>query len=402
MGALKKWYRSIPLWCAIFLFAAAALLTASLISNRVTDAAYDRIAQINLRYMLMQQPDEDGDDTVYQSTDGDKVELIYYKLDLVGMPESDVRPYLLYRTTIRVAPVLIYAGCLLAAALLLYYTKLKRPLALLFTAAAKISENDFDFSLDYAGQDEMAKLCGAFEKMRAALEESNRRMRQMIDERKQLNDAYTHDIRTPIAVLKGYTGILAKFLPTGQLSPEKVLTTVSTMESHVERLEQFANSMNTAQKLADVVLQKEAVAAEDFAATLRDSAELLSERHNLACDCTVALQTDPLHLDPAAVTQVFENLLGNALRYAITRITVQVESAEKVFLLRISDDGRGFTEKELQTAVQPYYSGETSENGYHFGLGLYISRTLCEKHGGALTLENTEAGGAVVTARFAM
>ena len=302
MGALKKWYRSIPLWCAIFLFAAAALLTASLISNRVTDAAYDRISQINLRYMLMQQPDEGGGDPVYQSTDGDKVELIYYKLDLTGMPESDVRPYLLYRTTIRVAPVLIYAGCLLAAALLLYYTKLKRPLALLFTAAAKIAENDFDFSLDYAGQDEMAKLCGAFEQMRAALEESNRRMRQMIDERKQLNDAYTHDIRTPIAVLKGYTGILAKFLPTGQLSPEKVLTTVSTMESHVERLEQFANSMNTAQKLADVVLQKEFVAAEDFAATLRDSAELLVERHNLASDFTTSLQTDHLHLDPTAVT----------------------------------------------------------------------------------------------------
>ncbi len=402
MGALKKWYRSIPLWCAIFLFAAAALIAASLISNRVIDAAYAGISQINLRYMLMQQAGEDGADTVYQSLDGEKAELIYYKLDLDGMPDTEVRHYLMYRTTIRVAPVLIYAAFLLAAALILYYTKLKRPLALLFTAASKISENDFDFSLDYAGQDEMAKLCGAFEQMRAALEESNRRMRQMIDERKQLNDAYTHDIRTPIAVLKGYTGILTKFLPTGQLSPEKVLTTVTTMESHVERLEQFANSMNTAQKLADVVPQKEDIAAEDFAATLRDSAELLSERHGLACDFTETLQTDPLYLDGRAVTQVFENLLGNALRYARTRIAVHLESAENVFLIRISDDGRGFTERELQTAVQPYYSGETSENGYHFGLGLYISRTLCEKHGGSLWLENRNAGGAMVTAQFAM
>ena len=97
-------------------------------------------------------------------------------------------------------------------------------------------------------------------------------MLNVLDERRQLNDAYTHDLRTPIAVLKGYTDMLVKYHPTGQLPQEEVVDTVRTMSSQVARLEQFVCSMNTAQRLADLAVQREEIPAEEYLSTLRETA----------------------------------------------------------------------------------------------------------------------------------
>ena len=99
---------------------------------------------------------------------------------------------------------------------------------------------------------------------------------------------------------------------------------------------------------------------------------------------------------------MFENLLSNAVRFARETILVELEADEDLFSIRITDDGRGFTQKELSGAARPYFSGEQTEGPYHFGLGLYICHTLCEKHGGELTLTNAENGSARVTATFSL
>ena len=109
-----------------------------------------------------------------------------------------------------------------------------------------------------------------------------------------------------------------------------------------------------------------------------------------------------MNIDPSAVTQVFENLLGNAARFARTKVSVQLETDGKTLSICVADDGKGFTEKALASAAKPYFSGEQTEETYHFGLGLYICQTLCEKHGGNLKLANATNGGASVTAFFTL
>lgn len=402
MDKIKAWYRSIPLWLAIFLFAAAALIIASLASNNVTRAAKSKMSQINLDYIMISDQIPSDHQIVYESVQGGTGETIFYKVDIDGMSEQDTRLYKICRFTIQYAPIFIYSISLLTAVLLLYFTKLKKPLAMLVNASEKIAENDFAFTLHYPGHDEMAKLCGAFEKMRCALDENNLRMNRMIEERKQLNDAYTHDLRTPVAVLKGYTDTLSEYLPTGELPKEKVIETVHTMSSHVERLRQFVDSMNTAQKLSDLPIRREAIPTEDFVTGLRETTTLLCERQGISCEITSDIEVGTLNIDPSAVTQVFENLLSNALRFARTKITARLASDEQTLTICVADDGRGFQKKDLTAAAKPYYSGEQTGNPYHFGLGLYICHTLCEKHGGSLQLENMDSGGASVTAIFSL
>ena len=74
-----------------------------------------------------------------------------------------------------------------------------------------------------------------------------------------------------------------------------------------------------------------------------------------------------------------------------------------VLSLTVEDDGPGFPPAALKRAAEPYYRGDNSpspQGELHFGLGLYICRSLCEKHGGRLTLANRPQGGARVTASF--
>ena len=430
MGKIKKWYRSIPLWLAFFLFALAGLAASAFFANRVTGSKYFELVrlrenavvagkitdlQTGTGYLKAEPGDEAfpdmpseptdvkifNSDTVTVSETGGSYYQYWTDIGTVLPPEVKVE-YSYTMTEAKLAPFLIYAAGLLLAALLFWFTKLRRPLMMLEDASEKIAENELDFTLDYEGRDEIAKLCAAFERMRGALEENNSRMLRMIDEQHKLNDAYTHDLRTPIAVLKGYTDLLEKYMPTGKISGEEALDTLRTMSCQVARLEKFAGSMNTAQKLSDVDINRESVKMEDLAERLRETARVMSEGGPVSVTVTALPCSFDLNADTSAVGQVFDNLIGNALRFARSEVAVTLSAENGILTLRVTDDGPGFTDKELISAVNPYYSGGGTDGRTHFGLGLYICRTLCEKHGGRLTVANQSSGGGDLTAEFMM
>lgn len=103
--------------------------------------------------------------------------------------------------------------------------------------------------------------------------------------------------------------------------------------------------------------------------------------------------------DKEVILEVIENLLSNALRYAKERIEVKVDIREFELRVCIRDDGNGFQE-EAEKVTQVFHQQNIKDSLKHAGMGMYISRLYCEKHGGSLLLENGEAGGAVVTAVF--
>lgn len=390
MEQIKKWYRSIPLWLGFFLMIVIALLLAGAATQITTNTAYQTTLDIQNKYSTATILPSDGD-VVYKYEFDDHFE---------DYTSTDMFQYRLFSFVAKYAAAFWYSVFIFAASLFFYFTKLKKPLALLHSASSRISQNDFDFSLDYAGNDEMAKLCTAFDTMRAALDESNQKLLHMITERKQLNDAYTHDLRTPIAVLKGYADMLKKYAPTGKLSTDEVMETVNTMSTHISRLEQFVDSMNAVQKLDDVTISKTPVPANEFLGHLQEAASILCQSHGLHCEFEKAIDSVTLCVDSSAVIQVYENLLSNAIRYAKGAVTIRCIYVGNVFSVIVSDDGKGFTEKDLSNAAKPYYSGAGQKQEYHFGLGLHICRILCEKHGGSLELLNTPQGGAQITAHF--
>lgn len=305
-----------------------------------------------------------------------------------------------------------YQGLLVTAAFLLtsllafmieafwiYRWKLKKPLQLLTYASDKIAQNDLDFSINPPSADELGRLCLSFEQMRSSLAENNRAMWKAMEERRRLNAAFAHDLRTPLTVLSGYSDYLLEGLPTGTVSCEKAAETISTMKRNIGRLRRYVEGMNSVQRLEEITPERSQAYLPALCTQLKETADILFPEG--VCLFLPCEEPATLLLDSGLVQQVFENLLNNASRYLRTRVTVTCRTESGCFLLSVSDDGPGFSEEALEKAVQPYYRADKKAEDEHFGLGLTICRLLCEKHGGALTLENNEDGGARVTARFA-
>ena len=103
-------------------------------------------------------------------------------------------------------------------------------------------------------------------------------------------------------------------------------------------------------------------------------------------------------IDHGLFLTVAENLIGNAVRFAEKAISIQITLQNDSMTLNVEDDGAGYPLSLVQNGPTPFET--TSSNSSHFGMGLYSSIILCEKHGGRLILENRAGGGASAMAIF--
>lgn len=287
--------------------------------------------------------------------------------------------------------------CIAATSIVFYKRQLQAPFAILDHAAGRIADNDLDFKIVYDKKDELGKLCASFEKMRQALRESTEEMWRQVEERKRLNAAFSHDLRTPLTVLKGQSELLRQYAP--KMDPEKIGSTAGMMYRHIVRLEAYVQTMGDLQRLEDIEVARQAVTAGALCRQLRETGEAICGGCGKGFSC--ALMGDPntvLQIDPAMVLQAYENLLANGARFAKGAVAVSMEERGGYLYLTVSDDGEGFTEKGLEDAAKPFYKTEGETGREHFGMGLYICKVLCEKHGGYIRLRN--GGGAVVSAVF--
>ena len=287
--------------------------------------------------------------------------------------------------------------CIALAGRIFYNRELKKPIDILLDASRKIADNQLDFKVEYQKQNELGMLCTAFEDMRSALYENNREMWRSLEERKRLNSAFSHDLRTPLTVLRGYVDFLEKYIPDGKVTEEKLLSVISMMNGQISRLEHYTQKMNAVQKLEDIVPNVRCISGERFL-------ENLCETGQMMCGDKFHLSSTPDHgniiVDMELVMQVYENLISNALRYAIGSVAVSCDISENILTISVLDDGKGFTEEALKNATQPFFHDEKEPDKTHFGLGLYICRILCEKCGGMLTTQNHENGGKVTATFF--
>lgn len=284
-------------------------------------------------------------------------------------------------------------------AALFYHNKLKRPLEALKTGADRIGSNDLDFTIPYHNKDELGQLCDSFEKMRLQLLDNQRQMWAMVEERKKLNAAFAHDLRTPLTVLRGYADLLKGYIPQGRISQEKLMDTLEIMSDYIGRLERYVGTMKEAQSLDQIEPEKIYMNAGVLADKLEHAANAMGDRR---ISFIRSIKQDKILLaDEAILLEVAENLVGNALRYAVQSVRVEFRVDEWGCRLIVTDDGRGFDGEELKMAGTPYYRGENKEpDKKHYGMGLYICHVLCEKHGGFLTISNQAEGGARLEAVF--
>jgi len=298
-----------------------------------------------------------------------------------------------------IPPYVIAVSVPIIATAIFYKIKLKTPLFQLSIGAKRIMENDLDFSVEYSSKDELGQLCESFESMRVELLKSNRELWRQMDERKHLNAAFSHDLRNPVTVLKGSAKILQKGLAQGNLTIENAGESISLIIQYTERIENYIQAMTSAQKLEELTLMPSEVDWALLTKELENSLSILSANTEKEVQVFSNGDNQQICVDKHMIHNVAENLVSNALRYSKNSIMVDMFCDSEKVALCVSDDGSGFSTAIINKGAAPFLRDGHSEHGQGFGMGLYICRLLCEKHGGTLTLENHHAG-AKATATF--
>ncbi|MCY9591010.1 sensor histidine kinase [Paenibacillus chitinolyticus] len=293
----------------------------------------------------------------------------------------------------------VAVGIVLMASLF-YRWKLRKPLDILMKASEKISSDDLGFRISYDGKDEMGELCRAFEIMRGQLEKNYTTLWRSIEERKQLNAIFAHDLRTPLSVLKGNFEFLSTYLPQNKISEEKLLDMIQTMSVHIVRLEKYTEAMSSIQKMEDMPIHSHSIEMDQLIALLNESARQIIGQYGRTFNTSIASDSQSISVDTHLVLQVFENITANAARFASGLVRIHYCVKMGYLSITVLDDGTGFSEADLHKAMLPFYRGEVSNANEHHGMGLYTCKILCEKHEGNLQIDNGPSGGGQVTASF--
>lgn len=292
-------------------------------------------------------------------------------------------------------PMIFSIVGILICGFIFYRKKLNKPLKLLENSMEQISNKNLDFKLSYTSNDEMGKLCNSFEKMRQILEETNKELWKMIEERRLVQASVAHDLRNPISIIEGYTEYLQTNLQNDNLSKEKILEITSNINKTAKRLERYTESIRTINALEDIEVNRKEISTRKFIEDVKSDLKQMTKSKGIGLDLEAEkLFKEKIKIDSYIIYRILENIVNNALRYSKEKINLSFNIQENYLIISIVDDGIGFSEdvlKERNNLIIP-----TASDGEHCGLGLIISRILCKKHGGKLELSNDISGGAKV------
>lgn len=207
-----------------------------------------------------------------------------------------------------------------------------------------------------------------------------RRLHEQFGAQALLMAAISHDLRTPLARLR---------LRLEQLEPGP---NVERCANDVREMDQLITSVLEMMQLTHEPAAQQQVDLRALVQSLADDLAEQGEAVNLAA--TVNEAPAVVRGQPAALSRVVGNLLGNAVRYGgAAEVAVNVHAGQ--VQVAIDDRGPGIPAGQLETVFQPFYRVDNSRSKQTggTGLGLYIARDLAQRHGGQVTLVNRSGGG---------
>ncbi len=298
-----------------------------------------------------------------------------------------------------VLPILFFTIGFLLSDILFYNIKIKKPLAELQFSSQLIMQNNLDFTIQFESNDEFGQLCHVFEEMRLALLKNNKELWRQAEERKRLNAAFSHNLRNPVTVLKGSSKILKKALISNNISDQSAKDSILLIEEYSERIETYIKAMSRIQSLEEIQFSPKYINSETLMKELLTSVRLITMDTCISIENQFERLPEKIWIDKAIIYIIIENLVINASRYAKSKIYfgISLSADAQMLTLTVKDDGPGFPRLILQKGATPFLRGKSeNDDGFHFGIGLYVSHLLCEKHNGLLSLENALSGAVVM------
>lgn len=296
--------------------------------------------------------------------------------------------------------VLLFASILVIAILSLFVEywlskRLTSPLRQLVPAIDRLGKGDFGITAPVTSKDEYGKVARAFNEMSAQLERAEA-------VRKNLVADVAHELRTPLTILRGHLELIQQ---SGRsIEPESLLPLQDEL-IRISRLVDDLHQLSLAEA-GKLPLERKPTEVNGLLKRIVERVQLDADSKSIAIVLKEA--TDPLviAMDPNRMTQVFFNLLVNAVRYTPSggTVTITVERKnvpdEKPRLrVTITDTGQGIAPEHLPFIFNRFYRTEEARarNSGGTGLGLAIAKQFVVAHHGTIDVESQMGQGTAFT-----
>tara|TARA_R110000787_G_scaffold9030_7_gene31730 strand:- start:448 stop:1863 length:1416 start_codon:yes stop_codon:yes gene_type:complete len=281
---------------------------------------------------------------------------------LIETTSSPWSPRFLLSLAVMTIAVMIVSG------IVVYH--INGPLRIFSQAAHRLGTNIDAPPLPVAGPREVQDAIRSFNDMQE-------RLKRLISDRRQMLAAVSHDLRTPITLLR----LRAEFVENED-EREKMLATLSDMEAMVESILGFIRDDATEEDVRSV-----------------DLASLL----NAICDDINDLGGEIVFRGPdrliypcrpTVLKRALTNVIDNAVKFG-SRAEVLLRATPETIAIVVEDEGPGIPEAEIETVFNPFFRIEASRSRDTggVGLGLSVARSIIGAHGGSISLANRETGG---------
>ncbi len=283
-------------------------------------------------------------------------------------------------------------GAVIALLLGIFLSRtLTRPIRELTRATHAVSEGDLSQQVPVRSNDELGELAQAFNKMSAELSRS-------VSARQQMTADIAHELRTPLSLILGH----AEAVHDGVLPPTR--DNFEIIRDEAIRLEHLVNDLRVL-SLADageLTIYLQRIEPEQLLQEVASLYQYQVQRKNIRLALDIASPLSTIEVDPGRMTQVFTNILDNALRHTPEngRIILSAKEADNQIEIAVQDSGPGLKAGDLRRIFERFYRTDSARQRDYSGgsgLGLAIARSIVQAHGGQIRAENEAGQGLRIT-----
>ncbi|KAB3532123.1 HAMP domain-containing protein, partial [Alkaliphilus pronyensis] len=289
---------------------------------------------------------------------------------------------------------------------------MSRPIEALISGVSRVAKGNFDLPINIDTQDEIGKLSKELDKMRINLKqifESLKYESKIISMNSQnltehLNETYkgtsrfmsmlSHDIKTPITLIKGYS----KALSLNIVDPDKAKEYIERIQYRSEQIENIVTDiLDNTYEAHDIKVNLKEIKISDYINTILYNSEnyVNNQKHvfipkidydNIHLEGTIAVDITKIH-------RVINNILSNAVKFSEDNSVIEliIKEEECRILTYFKDYGIGIKTEEQEKIFNMFYTSHNTKKGY--GLGLYINKAIIEAHNGEIFFESVYQRG---------
>ena len=249
------------------------------------------------------------------------------------------------------------------------------PLSNIISQSNEMSKHNIDLQLTKTRDDEIGELIDV-------LNETFNKKKEIIKSQKTFTSNVSHELKTPLAIMKGYLDILK----WGKDDKDLLNEAIENLNLEVKNIERIINTLFLNSNLEKITVKKEIANVKQLFEKIKKDYELLNIKNEIIIKVDNEIN---IFVDKNLISEVLRGLIDNCIKYSIGNIELLAKEDEIVEII-VRNYGEGIPEEEKKNLFNRNFQGKNAKKG--LGLGLPIIKDIILLNDGKIYIENRKDG----------